>query len=181
MGFVRVHFIPYVSELGFSHLLNASANFAMALLGIIGALLAGGISDRLGRRRPMSATFALRGAAYLGFMGLALWPTPLVLYASIVLMGLSWSSTISLVSTTCTDLYGRRSQGSVLSLVFSVMTWGTALGAWIPGVVYDYTGTYYLALLLNLGIAWVASGLVLGLREWWSWSPQRVPQPVTNR
>src|SRR5712691_3571974 len=132
MGFVRVHFIPYVRELGFSHLMNASANFTMALLGIVGALLAGSISDRMGRRRPMSLTFAFRGAAYLGLMALALWPTPLVLYGAIVLMGLSWSSTISLVSTTCTDLYGRRSQGSVLSIVFSVMSWGTALGAWIP-------------------------------------------------
>jgi MFS family permease len=178
MGFVRVHFIPYVRELGFSYLMNASANFFMALLGIIGALLAGGISDRLGRRRPMSVTFAWRGTAYLGLMALALWPTPLVLYASIVMMGLSWSSTISLVSTTCTDLYGRRSQGSVLSLVFSVMTWGVALGAWIPGVFYDYTGTYQPALLCNLVIAWVASGLVLGLREWREPSPQRVPNPT---
>ena len=178
MGFVRVHFIPYVRELGFSHLMNASANFTLALLGIIGALLAGGISDRLGRRRPMSVTFALRGASYLGLMALALWPTPLVLYASIVVLGLSWSSTISLVSTTCTDLYGRRSQGSVLSIVFSVMTWGVALGSWIPGVLYDYTGTYQLALLLNLVIAWVASGLAFGLREWWGQSSQRVPAPA---
>ncbi len=178
MGFVRVHFIPYVRDLGFSHLMNASANFSMALLGIIGALLAGGISDRLGRRRPLSVTFAWRGVAYLGLMGLALWPTPFVLYAAITFMGLSWSSTISLVSTTCTDLYGRRSQGSVLSLVFSVMSWGTALGAWIHGVLYDYTGTYHLALLVNLVVAWVASGLVLGLREWWSWSPQSVPSPA---
>jgi MFS family permease len=178
MGFVRVHFIPYVQELGFSHLMNASANFSMALLGIAGALLAGAISDRLGRRRPMGVTYALRGAAYVGLMGLALWPTPVVLYASITCMGLSWSSTISLVSTTCTDLYGRRSQGSVLSVVFSVMSWGTALGAWIPGVLYDYTGTYQLALLLNVVVAWIASELVLGLREWWEWSAQRVPSPA---
>jgi MFS family permease len=179
MGFVRVHFIPYVQELGFSYLMNASANFTMALLGIIGALLAGGISDRLGRRRPMSVTYALRGAAYVGLMGLALWPTPLVLYASIMAMGLSWSSTISLVSTTCTDLYGRRSQGSVLSLVFSVMSGGVALGAWIPGVFYDLTGTYQLALLVNVVVAWVASALALGLREWWGLSAERVLSPAS--
>ena len=58
------------------------------------------------------------------------------------------------------------------------MSWGVALGAWIPGVLYDYMGTYQLALLLNLVIAWVASGLALGLREWWSPSPQSVPTPA---
>jgi len=97
---------------------------------------------------------------------------------SIILMGLSWNSTISLVSNTCTDLYDRRSQGSVLSVVFSVMTWGTALGAWLPGVLYDYTGTYQLALLVNVGIAWVTSVLVLGLREWWEWLARCVPSPA---
>jgi predicted MFS family arabinose efflux permease len=65
-----------------------------------------------------------------------------------------------------------------LSIVFSVMSWGTALGAWIPGVLYDYTGTYQLALLLNVVIAWIASILVLGLREWWEWSAPRVPSPA---
>jgi hypothetical protein len=30
MGFVRVHFIPYVRELGFSHMMNASANFSVS-------------------------------------------------------------------------------------------------------------------------------------------------------
>ena len=178
MGFVRVHFIPYIREHRFSYVMNASANFTMAFLGIVGALLAGAIFDSLGRRRPMSVTYALRGGAYVGLMGLALWPTPLVLYASSILMGLSWSSTICLVSTSCTDLYGRRSQGSVLSVVFSVMTWGVALGAWIPGVLYDYTGTYQLALLVNVVVAWVASVLVLGLRQWWEWSARCVPSPA---
>jgi hypothetical protein len=58
MGFVRVHFIPCVQELGFPNLLDASANFTMALLGVIGGLLAGGISDRPGRHRPMSLPYA---------------------------------------------------------------------------------------------------------------------------
>jgi MFS family permease len=87
MGFVRVHLIPYVRDRGFSHLINASADFAMAFLGIAGALLAGGLSDRWGRRRPMSVTFAARGAAYIGLMALALWPTPFVLYTAITFMG----------------------------------------------------------------------------------------------
>ena len=47
MGFARVHFIPYIQDLGFTYVLNASANFTMALLGIVGALLAGPISDGL--------------------------------------------------------------------------------------------------------------------------------------
>jgi hypothetical protein len=52
------------------------------------------------------------------------------------------------------------------------------LVAWIPGVLYDDMGTYHLALLVNVVIAWIASDLALGLREWWGWSPKRVPNPA---
>jgi hypothetical protein len=48
----------------------------------------------------------------------------------------------------------------VLSLAFNLMSWGTALGAWIPGILYGYIATYRLALLLNVVIAWIASRLV---------------------
>lgn len=177
MGFVQVHLIAHVRDLGFTHFTNAGAQFVLALTSIAGALLAGGVSDRVGRRRPLSVTFLWRGTAYVVLVLLMLWRTPLLLYVAVVLMGLSWNSTSSLLATTCVDLYGRRAQGSVFGVVFGVMNWGSTLGAWLPGVLYDATGTYQYALLLNILIAWVASGVVLGLREWWG-QPQRVPSPA---
>jgi len=61
---------------------------------------------------------------------------------------------------------------------FSVMSWGMALGAWIPGILYDYIGTHQLALLPNVVIAWITCGLLLGLREWREWSHQHVSSPA---
>jgi MFS family permease len=176
MGFVQVHLIAHVSDLGFAHVTNASEQFILALLSIGGALLAGSVSDRIGRRRPMSMAFAGRGLAYLVLVLLAGWRTPVILYAAVILMGLSWTSTISLLASTCADLYGRRSQGSVFGLVFGVMFWGATFGGWLPGPLYDYTGTYQSALWLSVLVAWVAGGLILRFREWWM-LPQRMPTP----
>ncbi len=167
MGFVHVHLIPYVHDVGFTHLTNASAQFILALVSIAAALMTGRLSDRVGRRRPMSLTFSWRGLAYFGFMLLALWQSPILLYAAVICMGLSWSSTVSLLATTCADLYGRRSQGSVFGVVFGVMNWSSALGAWLPGYLFDMTDSYQSALLANVLVAWVASGVVLWLSEWW--------------
>ena len=167
MGFVQVHLIPHVRDAGFTHLTNASAQFILALGGLAGALLAGSMSDRVGRRRPLALTFVCRGLAYLALLVLGVWRTPLVLYTAVILMGLSWSSTISLLATTCADLYGPRSQGSVFGLVFGVMEGGATFGAWLPGLLYDHSGTYPSPLFLNVFVAWVASGVALGLREWW--------------
>jgi predicted MFS family arabinose efflux permease len=105
------------------------------------------------------------------------WHTPFVLYAAVILMGLSWTSTVSLLAATCADLYGRRSQGSVFGLIFGVMDGAMPLGAWLPGLLYDQTGTYQRALLLNVLVAWAASGVVLGFREWWR-QLQRVSDPA---
>lgn len=167
MGFVHVHLIPYVHDVGFTHMTNASAQFLLALVSIAAALMTGRVSDRIGRRRPMSLTFSWRGLAYLCFMMLVLWPSPILLYAAVICMGLSWSSTVSLLATTCADLYGRRSQGSVFGVVFGVMNWSAALGAWLPGYLFDVTDSYQSALLVNILVAWVASGVVLWLSEWW--------------
>jgi MFS family permease len=177
MGFVQVHLIPHVRDLGFTHLTNAGAQSVLALTSIIGALLAGAVSDRIGRRLPMSITFVWRGLAYLLLLGLMFWRTPVVLYAAVVCMGLSWNSTSSLLATSCVDLYGRRSQASVFGLVFGVMNWGSTFGAWIPGVLYDTSGTYQGTLLLNVLVAWAGSAVVLGLREWWV-QPRRIPSPA---
>ncbi len=177
MGFVHVHLIPYVHDLGFAQFTNASAQFLLALVSIGGALFAGRISDRIGRRRPMSLTFSWRGLAYFLLLLLGLWHTPVLLYAAVICMGLSWSSTVSLLATTCADLYGRRSQGSVFGMVFGVMSWSTAIGAWFPALLFDYAGSYQGALLLNVFAAWVASGVVLGLHEWWI-RPQSAPSPA---
>jgi MFS family permease len=175
---VQVHLIPYVHDIGFQHVTNASAQFVLALVSIVGAVYAGRISDRIGRRRPMSLTFFWRGLAYFLFVLLGLWPAPWLLYAAVVCMGLSWSSTVSLLATSCADLYGRRAQGSVFGFVFGIMNWSSQLGAWFPGLLFDATDSYNSALFLNVGVAWVASGVVLWLPEWWQ-TPQPVPTPAT--
>ncbi len=167
MGFVHVHLIPHVHDAGFASFTNATAQFVLALVSIIGALLTGRVSDRVGRRRPMSLTFSWRGLAYLLLLLLGVWHTPLLLYAAVICMGLSWSSTVSLLATTCADLYGRRSQGSVFGMVFGVMNWSSTFGAWLPGLLFDTTGSYQSTLLLNVVVAWAGSGVVIRLHEWW--------------
>ena len=174
MGFVHVHLIPYVHDMGFTHITNAGAQFILALVSIAGALLTGRISDRIGRRMPMSVTFSWRGLAYFLLILLGLWKSTWLLYAAVICMGLSWSSTVSLLATSCADLYGRRGQGSVFGVVFGVMNWSSTLGAWIPGVMFDYSDSYQSALFLNVLTAWVASGVILWIGEWWRQQPEAV-------
>jgi MFS family permease len=167
MGFVHVHLIPYVHDVGFTYLTNAGAQFILALVSIAGALLTGRVSDRIGRRRPMAVTFIWRGLAYVLLVLLGLWTSSWLLYAAVMCMGLSWSSTVALLATSCADLYGQRGQGSVFGMVFGVMNWSSTLGVWLPGAMFDYSASYQSALYLNVMVAWIASGVILWVDEWW--------------
>lgn len=177
MGFVHVHLIPYVNDIGFTHLTNAGAQFILALVSIVAALLTGRVSDRIGRRWPMAVTFAWRGLAYFLLVLLGLWKSSWLLYAAVICMGISWSSTVSLLATSCADLYGRRGQGSVFGIVFGVMNWSSTFGAWVPGAMFDYTASYQSALFLNVVVAWIASGVILWIGEWWH-RPQDALSPA---
>ncbi len=126
---------------------------------------------------PMSVTFTCRGLAYFLLVLLGLWKSPWLLYAAVIFMGLSWSSTISLLATSCSDLYGQRGQGSVFGIVFGMMNWSMTFGAWIPGVMFDHWASYQSALYLNVIIAWIASGVILWIGEWWQ-RPQTALRPM---
>lgn len=166
MGFVQAHFIAHATDLGFTRMVASSAMGLMGGFSIAGAVSMGAVSDKIGRRLPMGLTFGWRGLGYVTLLVLPLLPHPAMLYGAVLLLGLSWSSTVSLLATTCADLYGRRGMGSVFGLVFGIMSLGNSLGVYFPGKLYHLLGSYQGALLINIAAAWAASGMMLGLREW---------------
>lgn len=165
MGFVQAHFIAHATDLGFGRLVAGSAMGLMGGFSIVGALLMGAMSDKIGRRLPLGLTFGWRGLGYLLLLFLPFLPHPLLLYGSVLMLGLSWSSTVSLLAITCADLYGRRSMGSMFGLVFGIMSLGNSFGVYYPGALYHLSGSYGGALLINVAVAWAASGIMLATQE----------------
>jgi MFS family permease len=165
MGFVQAHFIAYATDLGFGRVLAGSAMGLMGGFSIAGALLMGAVSDKIGRPLPLGITYGWRGLGYALLVLLSVLPHPVLLYASVLFLGFSWSSTVSLLASTCADRYGRRRMGSVFGLVFGIMSLGHALGVYSPGHLYNRSGAYLGALLLNIVIAWLASALMFALQH----------------
>jgi MFS family permease len=166
MGFVQAHFIAHATDLGFGRMLAGSAMGLMGGFSIAGALLMGAVSDKIGRRLPLSFTFGWRGFGYVMLLILHALPHPAMLYTAVLVLGMSWSSTVSLLASTCADRYGRRGMGSVFGTVFGIMSLGHSLGVYYPGLLYHRAGSYSGALLINALVAWLASGLIWALHDW---------------
>ncbi|HLC43316.1 MAG TPA: MFS transporter [Methylomirabilota bacterium] len=161
-GLVMVHFYPHALEHGFSAMTASYALSVMGALNIFGTIASGWICDRFGRKGPLAAYYFVRGLSLL--LLLWVWNIPtLHLFAAI--FGLNYVSTVPPTSTLTANIFGRYSAGELYGWIFVSHQIGAALGSWIGGVSYDLTGGYTLAFLSAALLAFLASGLVLGIQD----------------
>jgi MFS family permease len=157
-----VHFIPFATDRGLSTEKAAFIFGMLSVFAVIGALLSGTISDRLGRKNVMGLAYAMRGAS---FALLLFWRHDLALYAFSVLAGLSWLATPTSVSALTSELYGMRALGTLNGIALLVHQVGAGASMWLAGALYDTTGSYDVAFGLGL-VALIGASLVsFGIAE----------------
>jgi sugar phosphate permease len=121
---ISTHFVAFATDRGIA------PGTAAAVLGVIGAfniagtLLAGTVSDQLGRKNPLALIYLLRSAACAVLL---IANTPWALYLFAVLVGLSWFSTVPLTVSLSAEIYGIRHMGTLVGLIFTSHQIGGAL------------------------------------------------------
>ncbi len=156
------HFIPFATDRG---LATEKAAFIFGLLSVfavVGALLSGAISDRLGRKNVMGLAYAVRAVA---FALLLFWRQDLALYAFAVLAGLSWLATPTSVSALTSEVYGMRALGTLNGIALLLHQIGFGASVWLAGVLYDTTGSYDIPFGLAVAALAGASLVSFGIAE----------------
>jgi MFS family permease len=156
------HLIPFATDRGFSTETAAFAFGMLSVFAVIGALLAGTISDRLGRKNVMGLAYAVRAVA---FALLLFWRHDLALYAFAVLAGLSWLATPTSVSALTSEVYGMRALGTLNGIALLVHQIGGGASVWLAGVLYDTTGSYDISFALGMMALIGASLVSFGIAE----------------
>jgi MFS family permease len=134
-----VHLIPFATDRGFSPATAAKAFGFMATLSVVGSLLSGLVSDRVGRKNVLALAYLIRGVA---FTILLLWPHELALYIFAVLGGLSWLATPPSVTALTGEIYGMRALGTLSGISLLAHQIGGGASVWLAGVMHDLTGSY---------------------------------------
>ena len=154
-----VHLVPLARGLGVDPLVAATLVSALGMAGIVGRLVMGSLSDRIGRRPAIGIGLVLQILAFLGFAVAGALPG---LYAASIAFGFSYGAVASLFPAIVADFFGREQAGSLVGLLFAMSGSMAALGPLGAGFIYDRTGSY--------GPAWVASAalnvVALGLLAW---------------
>jgi MFS family permease len=158
-----VHQVAYAVGNQIGKLEAATALGFMGLAGSAGKVFFGWLSDRI----PDAKYAAALGYAFmaLGTILLIAADSAAVLYLFAVFYGFGYGSMATVVPYLITDRFGRQVLGSAYGvLLFFGNGIGGGLGPIIGGFVYDRTGSYTNAWLLNLFLLAAISVLILTLK-----------------
>jgi len=158
-------FISVAADLG-KHALGEWAFLAVVVLSVgntAGRILAGIISDRIGRQWTLFAEFICQGAIigvlfWLSRHGGGTWPAIL---AVLFVIGLNYGANLTLFPAACKDNFGIRNFGINYGCLFFAFGMAGLVMPWLNGLIKDMTGNLDLSYKLIMTMMAVAALLAL--------------------
>jgi MFS family permease len=148
------HIVAHVQDLGFT--LTQGADIIAVIIGtsILGRVGMGRLSDAVGGRMAMAASFSLTTLALV--LGLAAGSLP-GLYAFALVYGFGWGNQAVLRFSLTARLFGLTTLGFVSGILGIAESGAAVFGTYYAGYLYDVTGSY--TLLFKTGIAVSLAGV----------------------
>jgi MFS family permease len=150
--FIGAHLPAYLSDLGQSSWLGATALALIGGFNIVGCILWGLAGDRYSKKMLLASIYSLRALAMTIFLLLPVSSTSVILFSAA--MGLTWLGTVPLTTGVVVQVFGTQFMATLVGFTFLGHQIGSFLGIWLGGVIFDITGSYE-------AIFW--GGVVLGV------------------
>lgn len=137
-GLVYTHLIPFSLDAGMSATAAANILAAAGTIGLVGSIAVASLSDRVGRKNPLSGLYFMKG---LSLLVLALIGGVAAVPIVALTIGMS-KGTGALTSAMIGDKYGRFSVGAIFGMTFLAHEVASAAGSYLGGLTFDLTGSY---------------------------------------
>ena len=165
MAMPQVHIVAYCTDLGFGATQGAQMLSLMLGAGIISRLVSGWVSDHLGGLLTLLIGSLLQLLAlllFLPFKGLV------PLYVISGLFGLFQGGIVPCYALIVREYFTPQTAGTRVGTVLMATLFGMALGGWLSGAIFDWTGSYRAAFLNGIAFNLLNAGVVLFLlrRAW---------------
>jgi MFS family permease len=144
MSMPQVHLVAYCSDLGYGPARGAQMLSAMLACGVVSRLVFGWLSDRIGGLYTLLLGSTLQGIAlllFLPFDGLV------SLYVVSALFGLFQGGIVPAYAIIIRDYFPAREAGARVGIVITATLLGMALGGYLSGAIFDWTGSYRAAFI----------------------------------
>ncbi|MGD9914339.1 MAG: MFS transporter [Rhizobiaceae bacterium] len=144
MAMPQVHIVAYCLDLGYGVARGSEMLALMLGAGVVSRLASGWLADRIGGIRTVLLGSVLQGLSllfYIPFDGLA------SLYMVSFLFGLSQGGIVPSYAVVVREYMPAEEAGRRVGTVITATVAGMAIGGWLSGEIYDWTGSYEAAFL----------------------------------
>lgn len=155
---IRVHFIPFLLDMGIDAGTAAFATGAIGLMQVVGRVIFAPLDNRLSGRMMVIGIFGLQAVAmFILLLNVSI----VAIGLFIILFGAAIGANTLVRPSILADLYGSSHYGRISSVMAIFLTLARTIAPVSAGLLYDSTGSYNTVLWLIFGLSVVAIGSVL--------------------
>jgi MFS family permease len=158
MSMPQVHIVAYCTDKGFGAARGAQMLSLMLGFGIVSRIGSGWLADRVGGAMTLLLGSTLQAVALVFYL---MADSVVSLYLVSALFGLFQGGIVPSYAIIVREYFPPREAASRVGLTVSSTVLGMALGGWMGGVLFDWTGSYRAAFIngigwnvLNAAVAW---------------------------
>jgi MFS family permease len=148
--------VPFWVQSGLSPLEAAAAFGTAGMLSIFGIMTSGWAGDRIGYRATVTVTFVSSFIGIASLLAYSFTRAPSLVVLFIVCFGLAQGARGPIVSSLAASHFGGPGFATIYGTMFAWMSVAGALGTFIAGFLYDFTGGYRAGFVFSMACVLVA-------------------------
>jgi MFS family permease len=159
---ITTHLIPLVTDYNISPTTAGNMLAWLGLMSLVGLLIAGPASDKIGTKTPIALTFLLR---FLLFTLILNYQNQFAFYIFACAFGFTLLITAPLNAILVGRLYGFSHVGLISGVITTIHHLGGGFWTYMGGEVFDRTGSYRLVFIISAILALFAVLFTLAIKE----------------
>ena len=153
VAFIATHLPAYLEDLNLPSWIGSWSLALIGLFNIFGTLIFARLGDKISKKNLLVVLYSLRSVLILIFLILPKNEITILVFAAV--LGVLWLATVPLTSGIISVVFGIKYMSMLYGFTFLSHQFGSFLGSWFGGRLYDMYGSYELMwwLCILLGFA----------------------------
>jgi len=141
-----IHIFPHATNLGITREVAANFMIVIGVFSIIGRLVMGAVSDRLGGKRTLVICLVLQALVIFWLLRATdIW----MLYLFAAVFGFAYGGCVPQLPVIAGEIFELKSIGAIIGVQMLGVAIGGAIGPLLGGYVFDVTASYYFAFTVS--------------------------------
>ena len=163
VAFVATHLPAYLEDLSLPSWIGSWSLALIGLFNIFGTLIFARLGDRISKKNLLVVLYSLRSILFIIFIIVPKNEITILIFAA--LLGVLWLATVPLTSGIISVVFGVKYMSMLYGFTFLSHQFGSFLGSWFGGRLYDVYGSYDLMWWLCVFLGFASAALHMPIIE----------------